>query len=365
MSEELLLDDIARTRDITKDPAALSLELVNELQNRFKCNDDGIFVSGAQGYWSNLSREDNRRLLENLKTLPSRVAIARTYPYLEKVIYSPKRAAGLELLNLTGTEVCIDYGCMWGALTLPLAQRCHFVLGIDQTLESLMFLKARAIESDCKNIALVKHDIRLLPVLNYKADVAVVNGVLEWIPENGTVELPSFYHRYGKRSYQGNPREQQKAFLRRVCDNLKAGGKLYLAIENRYDAFSFFGAPDPHTRLLFTSFAPRLLANIISQIRLGRPYVNWLYSFRALERLVRECGFSLIEPFMCFPDYRFPERILPLTGCLRTFNPTISKTNAKGELSLKRRFARGLEFVAFRLLQLRRLAPSIILIAEK
>ncbi len=347
----VLLDDIVRMRDNTKEPAALSLELVNELQNRFKCNDDGIFVSGAHGYWSNLSREDNRRLLEDLKILPPRAAIARTYPYLEKVIYSPKRAAGLEFLNLTGTEVCIDYGCMWGALTLPLAQRCHFVLGIDQTLESLMFLKARAIESDCKNIALVKHDIRLLPVLNYKADVAVVNGVLEWIPEN--------------RYYQGNPREQQKAFLRRVWDNLKVGGKLYLAIENRYDALSFFGAPDPHTGLLFTSFAPRLLANIISQIRLGRPYVNWLYSFRALERLVRECGFLSVEPFMCFPDYRFPERILPLTGSLRTFSPTISKTNAKGELSLKRRFARGLEFAIFRLLQLRQLAPSIILIAGK
>ena len=49
----------------------------------------------------------------------------------------------LDLIQLHGDEVCIDYGCMWGALTVPLALRTRFVLGVDQTLESLQFLKAR------------------------------------------------------------------------------------------------------------------------------------------------------------------------------------------------------------------------------
>lgn len=190
--------------------------LITELENRFRLKQDGIFEGGNTSYWSNLNADENRELIEMLKTKSARTALRRKQPQLEDVIYSPKRQAGLELLDLTGEEICIDYGCMWGALTIPLAQRTKFVLGVDQTLFSLEFLKARMKESSCDNIALLNTDLKSMPILSNKADVAIVNGVLEWIPETGPVELKNFYGKRLERTYEGSPRDQQKSFLQRV-----------------------------------------------------------------------------------------------------------------------------------------------------
>jgi len=346
-------------------PSALSMNLQDELEERFVRTAEGIYASDPCGYWSNLTLEENTRLVQALKDKPAREALRERQPWLEDIIYSPKRQAGLELLGLNGDEICIDYGCMWGALTIPLAQRTRFVLGIDQTHESLAFLQARLKESRCENVALLRHDIRSMPLLSNKVDVAVVNGVLEWIPEQGVIELKQYYARRQTKQYEGNPRERQQAFLTRVCKNLTERGKLYLAIENRYDLNTFFGAKDPHTGLLFTSFAPRAVADFISKVRLGRPYVNWLYSFKELSRLLIESGFSAVDLHMCFPDYRYPERIIPLDQSLRNFHPTISRINARGEKSLKRQLARAGEYVVFRWLRLKQCAPSIVAIAYK
>lgn len=344
---------------------AQPMSLQDELAERFSCTADGMYVSGASGYWSNLTLDENTRLLEALHSKPAREALVEQQPWLEDIVYSPKRPAGLELLRLTGTETCIDYGCMWGALTIPLARRTRFVLGIDQTLVSLAFVQARLQESRCGNVALLQHDIRAMPLLSHKVDIAVVNGVLEWIPEQGAIALKTYYAQRQTRAYSGKPHTHQLSFLKRVYENLAEGGKLYLAIENRYDLNAFFGARDPHAGLLFTSFAPRALASLLSQVQLGRPYVNWLYSFKGLSRLLTASGFAEVELYMCFPDYRYPERIIPFAHSLRDFRPTISRTNSRGEKSLKRRLARAGEYIAFRWLGLKWFAPSIIAIARK
>lgn len=354
-------------RKVAADSAvcAQSLSLQEELEERFTCGLDGIYVSGADGYWSNLTLDENRRLIEALRTKSPREALIEHQPWLEDIIYSPKRPAGLELLRLTGEETCIDYGCMWGALTIPLAQRTRYVVGVDQTPESLAFLQARLKESRCDNVALLNHDVRSMPILSNKVDVAVVNGVLEWIPEQGVVELKTYFAQRQKRAYAGDPQAHQKSFLEKVRANLREKGKLYLAIENRYDLNSFFGARDPHTGLLFTSFTPRAVASLLSKLQLGRPYVNWLYSFRGLSRLLIDSGFSRVDLYMCFPDYRYPERIIPFGHSLRSFRPTISSINSRGRKSLKRQLARAGEYLAFRWLRLKWLAPSIIAIAHK
>ena len=62
-------------------------------------------------------------------------------------------------------------------------------------------------------------------------------------------------------------------------NNLVKDGKLLLAIENRYDYKQFIGGKDPHVNLYFTSFLPRWMGIIISNVKLDSPYVNYLYSF--------------------------------------------------------------------------------------
>ena len=123
---------------------------------------NGVYLAGdnPDGYWSNLSKNENSHLLGLLDKFGPKAVIERFYPKLYEVIYSKKREAGLELLELQGSETCIDYGCMWGAMTVPLAKRVAHVISVDQTLESLRFLSSRCLEEEVENITIVNQDIK-------------------------------------------------------------------------------------------------------------------------------------------------------------------------------------------------------------
>src|SRR3972149_11169035 len=94
--------------------------IIDENQKRFIRNGENILLGQETGYWSNLDQNENDEFIRYIKEAPSvRDAVMAKYPQYYDVIFSPKREAGLELLELKGTECCIDYGCMWGALSLP------------------------------------------------------------------------------------------------------------------------------------------------------------------------------------------------------------------------------------------------------
>ena len=66
-----------------------------------------------------------------------------------------------------------------GALSIPLAKRVNFVISIDQTFESLLFLK-RYESEDLNNHLIIKANLRQYRLTNdidIKIDVALVNGV--------------------------------------------------------------------------------------------------------------------------------------------------------------------------------------------
>jgi 2-polyprenyl-3-methyl-5-hydroxy-6-metoxy-1,4-benzoquinol methylase len=342
-----------------------STDFRQELQENYKKISENIFISDKQGYWSNLNKNESRHMADVAEKTGPRDAVRAHYPQLFNVIFSPKRQAGLELLNLSGNESCVDYGCMWGAMAVPLAKRCNYVLGVDQTLDSLKFLASRAKEEKLDNIDILCSNLKSLGSFKNKFDIAVVNGVLEWVPEDGDIELKNYYGQYKSKSYAGNPQDQQVNFLKTVRQNLKSDGRLYLAIENRFDFKMFFGAKEPHSNLFFVSFLPRKAADWISMRKLGRPYTNWLYSFSGIEKLLQKSGFSKVELYMCFPDYRYPERIIPYGDSLKNFTPTISLKNENGRKSYKRFLARVGEFVIFKILRLKFFAPSIIAIGYK
>jgi len=339
------------------------MNILKELSDNYVKVDSNLFSSGVKGYWSNLNKGENEILLSSIKTMSSEDAIKKYQPLLYDVIFSPKRAGGLELLNLSGDETCVDYGCMWGALTVPLARRCKYVLGVDQTMDSLRFLKARVDEESMCNVHLLCCDLRTMLTFKNKFDIAIVNGVLEWIPEQGEIELKSYYAQQKVKEYSGNPREQQVQFLKKVYENLCRNGKIYLAIENRYDYKMFFGVKDPHSGLLLTSIVPRRVANMISMHELGRPYVNWTYSIKDIERMLMQSGFSKVDLYMCFPDYRCPEKILPYRSALNNYKPVMAYPS--GKRSFRKILGIAIEKIIFKYCKMRFLCPSIIAIGEK
>jgi 2-polyprenyl-3-methyl-5-hydroxy-6-metoxy-1,4-benzoquinol methylase len=321
------------------------------------------------GYWSNLDQEKNEEMIKDLNTCSTKEVINKHCPNLMDIIFSNARAAGLELLNLQGNESCIDYGCMWGALTIPLSLRTKSVVAVDQTYYSLCFLHHRILEKNLTNILLVNYNIKTLPNFVVKPDIAIINGVLEWIPNAGILELSKTYGKYKKETAPKiNPYKSHLSFLTNVHSNLNKKGKTYLAIENRYDINQFLLKKDPHVSVRLVCILPRFLSNIISKLVLGRPYINWLYSFKGLKSLLKKSGFSNVELYACFPHYHAPKLIIPYDNQFHK-NFTLSGFNLKPShrilSKIKCRILSLFYIVVFKYLRLKQFAPSIIAIAHK
>ena len=321
-------------------------------------------LPNSEGYWSNLSKKENSEMISMLKNHSTREAIMKTRPMIADVIFSEKRPVALELLKLNGSETAIDLGCMWGAISIPLAKQVSEVLGVDQTIDSLKFSAARVKEENLENIKFLNANLRDLLLPEKIFDVAIVNGVLEWVPEIEDIELGDYWYKSIKRKDSGNPKEIQISFLKNIHTGLKEGGRLMLAIENRYDYKMFFGVRDPHTGTLFTTIFPRWLANIISKVFRKREYRPWIYSFSGTEKLLKEAGYSKVKLYSCWPDYRFPEFITPYGQSNDFFKP-VSTRRISGERSFKRIFANRVEWLIFKVFNIQFFAPSIIAIAEK
>ena len=331
---------------------------------------DGLYTRpGFQGYWSNLNKEEQERLVSAAKTEGCHSAVQRMFPRLEDIIFDPGRAAGLRMIDISPDDIGIDYGCMWGNLLLHAAKQCEAMVGVDQTRDSLRFLQHRVKEENVDNCFLVNDDLRGEIPLREMFDFALVSGVLEWVAEEHEVELTKFVTRARRRwiKPRTDPREVQLNFLRMVSRNLKRDGRLYLAIENRYDYQYLLWKKDPHPELFYTAFLPRSLANIVSNVRYGRPYVTYLYSRGELERLIREAGFTDIRQFAVFPDYRFPGKIIPFDR-LATCSYNVVYNSLPTNSVFKRAFRkarRQLDLIVYKRLKLFGLSPSFIFVARK
>ena len=338
----------------------------------FQKDKRGIYVYEKGGYWSNLEKEENQQLLSEAKRSSTLSAVRKICPNYEEVIFSPKRWGSLGLLELTGKETCTDLGCMWGALTIPLARQCKHVIGVDQTYDSLVFLQKRAQDEKLDNIDLLCGKLNDLPHFGKKSDLILINGVLEWIPDAHDITLKSFIGKRKKAINSNDPEKEQGKFLKKCFLNLNERGKLLLAIENRFDLEHFFGKPDPHVFLKHITYMPRWYANFKSKQKLGRKYVNYLYSFNQIEKILKSAGFGSVKLYACWPDYRFAERIVPIgSNDIRELDSlkgvsyselVIKLFTNENRLSTLQSIIRKLVFRTFKGYWF---APSIIAVAQK
>ena len=115
-----------------------------------------------------------------------------------------------------------------------------------------------------------------------KYDYVIINGVLEYI---------------GSTAAQGGE-DPYAAFLGRAACFLADGGKILLAIENRFGLKYFAGAPEDH---LGTSF---------SGIQgYGADAPARTFDYTELSTVIRKAGLHCINRFYPYPDYKFPEEI--------------------------------------------------------
>lgn len=147
-------------------------------------------------------------------------------------------------------DVALDIGAGFGANTLFLAERFETVVATDIVLERLAFIGRRARARGLANVLLVRAQFECVPLRPAVVDLAVCNGVLEWV---------------GAMDEQGDPQERQVALLRAIALSLKPKGRLYIGIENRFGLPMWRGVPD-HSGLPFTSLVPRRVANAVVRI---------------------------------------------------------------------------------------------------
>jgi hypothetical protein len=337
---------------------------INEITNTILENREGIWFGPEGNYWSNLDKSEQEMLAQDLKELGAQGALQKHFPQFMEVVFSLKRAAGMALLDIKPDDVVMDAGCMWGALTVPLARTGCKVIGVEQTLRSLSLLRQRLLDEGLENVDLVCANLKKLAIRPDSVDKVIVNGVLEWIPQNKPIELKKYF---GKKAAETNdeadesPGEAQLGFLKKIFVSLKSEGVLYLAIENRYDILNFLGKPDPHCNLRFVTFLPRFLQNIMSRIWLGRPYTNWIYSPSQLKQLLSDAGFQTTKTYYAFPDYRFPEYILSGEN-MALYKPFRYRQSSS---FLKKTVHYFIEEVFYRRLRLSVFAPCLIVIAKK
>ncbi|MDA9148579.1 methyltransferase [Alphaproteobacteria bacterium] len=321
----------------------------------------GIYKSGREGYWSNLSKKENKEFLDVIISKGTRNAVKTVVPKFEDMIFSEKREAILELLDHSKPAVCIDYGCMWGVLSIGMAKRGHQVVAVDQTYFSLNFLNERIKEEGLNSIYLVQDDIKETNFDNI-ANFALVNGVLEWVPVTEEVDINKYYKGERVSLKLDSPKKMQLNFLKKVRAGLKENGKMVLSIENRHFYQYYMGRKDPHVNLLFTTFLPRMVSNFISKILLKKEYRTYIYSFKDMKKLLTEAGFSEMETYMGFPDYHFPELILPYSKIgLNSYD----KYPNKNRITKKQKFSYYVEYFLIKYLKLRVLSPAIMVVAKK
>ncbi len=271
--------------DPTADPHAGRTVLSRPLPAR-----DGIFVERAGAAYSDIGAFEEEQLLAQLPSGDWRALLARTYartrPWLYDIITNPRRAAALSILDVAPDHECLDVGSGWGQLAVPLARMAH-VHALDQTLNRARILGEIARQ---EGVALQRYvgDFLTLPFADAAFDLVLMNGSLEYMGVGRSA--PAW--------------ECQLAALQRAQALLRAGGLLYLGIENALGLKYLFGTPDDHTG------TPRGTLAGLRGRDCREPIAVW--SLSQYHELFARAGLAVESAYAAFPDYKLPHFLVPL-----------------------------------------------------
>jgi len=220
---------------------------------------------------------------------------AYTYRYIK----DESRADFHVILPLGPESTVIDIGSGWGNIAISLSSWCRQVYCCDVSMTNLYLLRARIRDRELKNIKLFQYEPNAflqLPFSDSSIDVALLNGVLEWM---GAAEI------------NASPDRVQFEALKEIRRILKPGGSLYIGIENRYSASTLSGQR-VHGELPFVGLLPRIISNLITKVVQGKKHRTYIYSLLGYRKLLRRAGFEKVDFYIPYPSYHNPNYLIPL-----------------------------------------------------
>jgi Cyclopropane fatty acid synthase and related methyltransferases len=220
---------------------------------------------------------------------------AATKPWLHQIVTSPLRTAFLAPVLSAPVGPVLDIGSGWGQIARPLARDRH-VVALEPVAERLAFIAAAARQDSVHDrLAFVESDYFEISFETRFAAICAI-GVLEWA---------------GAFQSAADPQQRQRDFLRKTRAELAPHGQLILGIENRLGLKYLLGAPDDHIGVPNIACLPAALAAPRWQHVSGHTLRSFTYSHTELRDLLTAAGFTQIEFFAAFPDYKLPAAIVP------------------------------------------------------
>ena len=266
-------------------------------------------------YWCNVPKETMARLNQDAEKGNWKQAVSMHISgNVAGHISDERRIDFRYLLPSLKAKKIIDIGAMWGGIAIPLAKYSGELHAVDATFETLRFLSIRAKQDGIGNLRIALASAHNLPFSDGYFDAALMIGVLEWLGSDHDFIVAKHYGKAmdGVPSKKNNPAALQLKALLQAHRVLKPGGTLLVAIENRFFYKHFFGAPDPHTALPFSSVLPRPLADISMRLFRNQAYTEYTYSYNGYRKLFSEAGFEKLSFHAALPSYRELEVIIPL-----------------------------------------------------
>lgn len=231
---------------------------------------------GTEGY-SDGDIEDELLLRLTAGETPEQIiASDNRFPVLYHL--SAERQNLLSWFPFEKEAALLEIGAGPGALTGLFASRVNKVVAVELTRRRAKINLARNGMFDNLEIIVANYnDI----VWDAQYDYVTLIGVLEYA---------------GTFSSGANP---YRSFLRSVRSRIKPGGKLLLAIENRFGLKYWAGANEDHLGRPFAGLEGYV----------GEPGVR-TFSRAELEALLKCAGFTETHFYLALPDYKFPNEIV-------------------------------------------------------
>ncbi len=208
--------------------------------------------------------------------------------FYQHYILDYRRGLGLKLFgNLRGKRV-LDFGCEFGTLGWLAAKLGAEVTFAEADPTALAIAEARCQSYQLFNTSfLVCKNLQDLPIHLPPFDLILLNGVLDNLPHSASLSLPAS--------------NQQKAkFLTSFKTYLNSDGYIYLSGNNR---------------------------NGLSYLRLNRQLRNNIWSLKEYYRYIAKAGLDIREAYGIFPNFQFPQTLVPLSDAKELRGPIFRRKN--------------------------------------